>query len=102
MNQAFGISEEDVYTVLIAKEVRGASWELAEAVFNEMNLNKVESAALDASDEIEEQTMAAAEEIWRQAQLSQALAPHFAAERAAELDVQLPRVRFAKVPGSRF
>lgn len=102
MSSGFGISEEDVYTVLIAKEVQGASWELAEAVFEELDLSRVEKAALNASDDLDEQTMAAAEEIWLQAQHVWALAPHFAAQRASEMDAQLPPARPTKSTGPRF
>lgn len=102
MSNGFGISEEDVYTVLLAKGVRGASWELAEAVFEELDVDRVEKAALNASDDLDEQTMAAAEEIWLQAQQVWALGPHFAAERASEMDAQLPQARPAKSSGPRF
>jgi hypothetical protein len=102
MTQGFGISEEDVYSVLTDKGVSEASWEMADALFGELNAGLVERAAMRASGDLDEQTVAAHEEIWRQAQQSVTLAPYFAAQRAGELDVQLPPARPAKGLGPRF
>ncbi len=87
---AFGISEDDVYTVLLNKDVPNVTDALARSLFEELNQGAVQSAALDGGEDLDEQTIAAYNEIWRQVEGSNTLAEYFSQERAKALRVLLP------------
>lgn len=68
MGMAFGISEDDIENVLRRNwakvDAQGESFEkMAERLFNEIDHDRVESAALDSGDDLGEQTDGAYQEI---------------------------------------
>ena len=78
MGMGFEIQEDDVRNVLRQHEIR-LSEEAVEELFEMLDEDAIESAALEC-DDMDEQTQSAYDEIWRQVQN----APHLEAWRAAQ------------------
>lgn len=102
MGSGFGITEEDVYGVLLSHGVPGASFDMADEVFGELDADQVERVALKASVDLDEQTAAACEEIWRQCESSPSLQAYFAQIRADSLAQTLPNAGSKPNKGPRF
>lgn len=92
MGQAFGISEDDVFSVLLNKEV-GLEEHHCRALFEQLDDAKVEAAALSAAGDLDEQTMAAYEEIWRQLQGMDLVKSQLAQKAADHLEKHLPQTK---------
>ena len=89
MGMGFGISSEDVHAVLMNKGVIFDENNL-EHLFQGINGDLVEKVALNASDELEDQTMAAYDEIWRQLQGTPDVSIWRASQNEEKLEKVLP------------
>ena len=98
MSSAFGISEDDVFSVLLDKDVRLED-HIIRQLFDELDTDAVAQAAMDSGDDMDEQTMVAYEEIWTQLQGMDPVKAWLAKNRAETLEETLPPSRPA--PGPR-
>lgn len=98
MSSAFGISEDDVFSVLLSKEIRLED-HIVSQLFDDLDADAVAEAAMDSGDDMDEQTMGAYEEIWRQLQEMDPIKAWLAKNRAEALEETLPPSRPA--PGPR-
>ena len=94
MGHGFGFSEEDVYSVLLSKDIPVEEHAIHDLT-KSLDGNAIEKAALNASDDLDEQTIAAYEEIWRQLQSSDLVRAILASQTAAALDEGLPQAPHA-------
>ena len=97
MSSAFGISEDDVFSVLLNKEVRLED-HIIRQLFEDLDTAAVAQAAMDSGDDMDEQTMGAYEEIWSQLQDMDPVKAWMAKNRAEALDETLPPSRPASGP----
>jgi hypothetical protein len=98
MSSAFGISEDDVFSVLLSKEIRLED-HIVSQLFDDLDADAVAEAAMDSGDDMDEQTMGAYEEIWTQLQDMDPVKAWLAKNRAETLEETLPPSRPA--PGPR-
>lgn len=95
MGQAFGISEDDVWAALVNHGLalspqRPADHTLVAELFDEVDHDDVEAAALAAGDDLDEQTDAAHAALWQQLQSTEPVRAWAAARQAESLARQWP------------
>lgn len=89
MGMGFGLSVDDVLVVLERHGIQLPERQ-AERLFDDLDHDSVEHAALEVDGDMDEQTEAAYQDLWRQLQDSEPVRAALASEKAVALESTLP------------